>query len=343
MKDHESVSVVVPVFNEADNLRPLHDALTRQLVAVGLPYEIIFVNDGSSDGSMAVLRELGSRDPCVRVVSFSRNFGHQNSITAGLEHAGGEAVIVMDADLQHPPELIPQMVARWREGYQVVFTVRDDGKNVGLFKRWTSAAFYRCINAVSEVPIVPGAADFRLMDRTVVDCLIAMPERSRFLRGMVSWVGFRQIGLPYVAAPRFAGKSKYSVRKMFSLAVQGITSFSSLPLRFSAYLGFFAAVSVIPYGLWAIYAKLFTDQAVPGWASLLISVQFLGGAQLMSIGIIGEYVGRIYNEVKKRPLYVTAELLGFEAAEMYPLPVSQERPAAGSAVSRRVPLRKIAS
>jgi polyisoprenyl-phosphate glycosyltransferase len=320
VKDHESLSVVVPVYNEADNLRPLYEAVTGQLDRLGLPYELIFVNDGSHDPSLALLRRLSAQDPRVKVVSLSRNFGHQSSISAGMDHAAGEAVIVMDADLQHPPELIPEMVARWREGYQVVYTVREDSHDAGLFKRWTSSTFYKCINAVSEVSIVPGAADFRLMDRAVVDCLVAMPERSRFLRGMVSWVGFRQIGLPYVAQPRHAGSSKYSIRKMLSLAVQGLTSFSSLPLRFSAYIGFIAAVSGIPYAIWAVYAKLFTDQAVPGWASLMVAVLFLGGVQLMSIGIIGEYVGRVYTEVKGRPLYIADELIGFDAADTCPIP-----------------------
>lgn len=320
MKDSPVLSVVVPVFNEADNLPALYDALIRQLDALNLPAEIVFVNDGSSDDSLAVLRRLSSQDERAKVVGLSRNFGHQCCITAGIEHASGDAVIVMDADLQHPPELIPQMVARWREGYQVVYTLREDATDTGLLKRWTSSAFYKCINAVSEVPIIANAADFRLMDRAVVNCLLSMPERSRFLRGMISWVGFRQIGLPYVAAPRHAGKSKYSLRKMLSLALQGITSFSSVPLRLSAYIGFVTAVSVIPYAVWGVYAKLFTDQAVHGWASLEVSVLFLGGVQLMSLGIIGEYVSRIYTEVKGRPIYITDELIGFDAARTRPLP-----------------------
>ena len=318
--DHPTLSIVVPVFNEADNLQTLYDALARQLDSLNLPAELIFVNDGSSDDSLATLKRLSSHDGRVKVVGLSRNFGHQCCITAGIDHASGDAVIVMDADLQHPPELIPEMVARWRDGYQVVYTVREDAADTGLFKRWTSSAFYRCINAVSEVPIIANAADFRLMDRAVVNCLIAMPERSRFLRGMISWVGFRQIGIRYVANPRHAGKSKYSVRKMLSLAVQGITSFSSLPLRLSAYIGFATAVSVIPYALWGVYAKLFTDQVVHGWASLEVSVLFLGGVQLMSLGVIGEYVGRIYTEVKGRPIYVADELIGFHATQTCPLP-----------------------
>jgi dolichol-phosphate mannosyltransferase len=275
---------------------------------------VIFVDDGSHDGSLEVLRELSGTDAHVRAVSLSRNFGHQYAITAGMEYARGEAVVVMDADLQHPPELIPKMVDAWRGGVQVVYTVREDDEKASWFKRWTSSAFYKLMNCMSDTPIVPGAADFRLMDRAVVDALVAMPERSRFLRGMVSWLGFRQQSLNYRANPRFSGKSKYSLRRMLTLALQGITSFSSVPLRVSAYIGLFAAVVGLPYAIWAIYAKCFTDITVPGWTSLLIAVLFLGGVQLMSIGVIGEYVGRIYTEVKRRPLYLTKELIGFEQA-----------------------------
>lgn len=314
MDDLSLVSLVVPVFNEAGNLWPLYEAVCRQMEAVGCPYEIVFINDGSEDDSLTVLRRLAGEDGRVRVVGLSRNFGHQNAVSAGLEFARGDAVIVMDADLQHPPELIPQMIAAWREGFHVVYTIREDSKaETGWLKRWTSAAFYKLINVVSDVRIVPGAADFRLMDRTVVNCLVAMPERSRFLRGMVSWVGFRQKALRYRPNPRFSGKSKYSLRKMFALALQGVTSFSSLPLRVSGYLGFLAAVAGLPYAVWAIYAKLFTDTVVPGWTSLVVAILFLGGVQLMSIGVIGEYVGRIYTEVKKRPLYLTEELIGFDS------------------------------
>jgi polyisoprenyl-phosphate glycosyltransferase len=320
MKKAPLLSVVVPVFNEAENLPALYGALSKQFDNLDLAAEIVFVNDGSSDDSLAVMKRLHAEDERVKVVGLSRNFGHQCCLTAGIEHAAGEAVIVMDADLQHPPDLIPAMVARWREGYQVVYTVRDNSAAAGRFKRWSSAAFYRLINAVSEVPIIAHAADFRLMDRTVVNCLMSMPERSRFLRGMISWVGFRQIGLPYVSAPRRAGKSKYSLRKMFSLAVQGITSFSLAPLRLSTYIGFATAVSVIPYALWGVYAKLFTNQVVHGWASLEVSVLFLGGVQLMSLGILGEYVGRIYAEVKGRPVYIADERIGFETLPVNRLP-----------------------
>ena len=345
MDRQEFISVVLPVYNEAPNLRCIHEALTRQMQGLGVPYELIFVNDGSRDESMACLRELHRNDPAVKVLSFSRNFGHQYAVTAGIEHARGTAVITMDADMQHPPELLPQMIALWRDGAQVVHTVRRDSKDTGWFKRWTSAAFYRLINLVSDVPVVANSADFRLMDRAVVDCLVTMRERTRFLRGMVCWVGFVQRSIPYTAHPRFAGQSKYSLRKMLTLAMHGITSFSSVPLRLSAYVGFLASVSGLPYAIWAIYARCFTEVAVPGWASLLVAVLFLGGVQLMSIGVIGEYVGRIYDEVKNRPLYVTAEALGFDVQEQASsrVPVSTStlvgphflRPPYGSEVSYR--------
>lgn len=320
MPARELLSVVVPVYNEAENLRPLHQALTRQLTALDLDYEVIFVDDGSRDGSLAVLRELHAADPHVKAVSLSRNFGHQNALTAGLEHAAGDAVIAMDADLQQPPELIPQMVEHWRAGYQVVFTIRQDGQQIGRFKRWTSRAFYALINRITDTPIVPGAADFRLVDRAVVDTLNSMQERARFLRGLVSWVGYRQIGIPFVVRQRHQGQSKYSLRKMLGLALNGITNFSAFPLRLATYFGFASALVGVPYAFWAIYAHLFTNATVPGWTSLTTILLFLGGVQLISLGIIGEYLGRVYDEVKRRPLYIPQELLGFdELTQIAPL------------------------
>jgi dolichol-phosphate mannosyltransferase len=217
----------------------------------------------------------------------------------------------MDADLQHPPEMIPEMLRLWREGNSVVYTVRSYGAEVSKFKRWSSDLFYWIINNVSNINLIPGAADFRLMDRQVVDYLNSMPESARFVRGMVSWLGFKQVGIPYTAAPRFAGKSKFSLTKMVRLAVEGITSFSTRPLRWSMYLGFFVAVSVVPYSLFAIYQHIFTNQTVPGWSSLIVAISFLGAVQLISLGIIGEYIGRIYTEVKRRPLYTLERTIGF--------------------------------
>lgn len=332
----ERLSVVIPVFNEEGNIRPVYEAVREEIAGLETDFEIIFVDDGSTDGSLPLLKELHTDDPHVRVIGFSRNFGHQSAVSAGISAATGNAVICMDADLQHPPSMIPRMVEQWRAGYQVVYTIREDGADTGLLKRWFSSGFYRFINWISETPVIPGAADFRLMDRSVVDVLVAMPERSRFLRGMVGWLGFNQIGIRYQAASRHSGQSKYSLRKMIQLAFNGIVSFSAVPLRMSGYLGLLAASVWIPYGVWAVYLRVFTDQAVPGWTSLLVIILFLGGVQLMALGILGEYVSRIYTEVKARPLYITQHRLGFDQPHDTPAPESNGHHAATEVV-RTVP------
>jgi dolichol-phosphate mannosyltransferase len=219
---------------------------------------------------------------------------------------------MMDGDLQHPPAMIPDMIARWKEGYDIVYTVREENEGASLFKKFSSASFYGLINNLVDTHIVPHAADFRLMDRKALDCLNSLRERNRFIRGLVSWIGFKQYAMPYTAAKRFSGVTKYSFGKMFAFAVDGIASFSTLPLRFSAAIGFVAALTGLPYAIWAIYLKLFTDESVSGWASMVVAVLFLGGVQLMTLGVIGEYIGRIYEEVKDRPLYIASETLGFD-------------------------------
>jgi dolichol-phosphate mannosyltransferase len=304
------ISVVLPVFDEEENIGEVHEALVTQLVRLGEPYEIIFVDDGSRDGSLERIRELSVRDTHVRGVSLSRNFGHQIAISAGLEYASGDAVIVMDADLQHPPELIPEMVAHWRDGYDVVYTIREGRDHAGPLKRWSASLFYRLMNRMCDIEITANTPDFRLMDRRVVDALRHMPERTRFLRGLVRWVGFRQTSLRFVAAPRTHGKTKYPLSKMIRFSLDGVTAFSTVPLRLASYMGLFAALSGIPYALWAVYARLFTDWAVHGWASVVVALLFLGGVQLISIGIMGEYIGRVYEEAKGRPLFLTRELIG---------------------------------
>ena len=308
------LSVVVPAFNEEESLEAFYAALHGELERLDLRWELIIVNDGSRDRTAGIIRQLHERDSRVQGLLFARNFGHQVAISAGIAHAQGRAVIVMDADLQHPPELIPEMVRLWREGNHVVYTIRTYGPEVGRFKRLSSEMFYNVINKVSNINLIPGAADFRLMDRRVVDYLNAMPENARFVRGMVSWLGFKQVGIPYTAAPRFAGTSKYSLTKMLAFAVEGITSFSTRPLRWSMYLGFFVALSVVPYSILAIYQHLFTNLTVPGWSSLIVAISFLGAVQLIFLGILGEYIGRIYTEVKRRPLYTIEEKIGFQGA-----------------------------
>jgi glycosyltransferase involved in cell wall biosynthesis len=306
---------VVPVYNEQEVLESFYHELIEALDSIDLPFEVIFVDDCSDDDSFALLESLHRNDSRVRVISFSRNFGQMAAISAGLEHASGAAVVIMDADLQHPPSMIAQMVKYWQEGYQVVYTVRSYDPSTPWFKRASSALFYQLINKISEIQIIPGAADFRLIDRQVVDYLNTMPENSRFLRGMISWLGFRQIGIPFQANARVAGESKYSFWRMVRLAMEGFTSFSTLPLKWSTYLGLFSALSGLPYGLFAIYQVIFTNQTVPGWASIIVAILFLGGVQLMSLGVIGEYIGRIYTEVKRRPLYVLEERIGFEEGQ----------------------------
>jgi glycosyltransferase involved in cell wall biosynthesis len=304
------ISIVLPVFDEEENIVEVYEALTDQLVSLGEPYEIVFVDDGSRDGSLERIRELSIRDSNVKGVSLSRNFGHQIAISAGLEYASGDATIVMDADLQHPPDLIPQMIARWREGFDVVYTIREGRDHAGPLKRWSAALYYRLMNRMSDIEITSNTPDFRLMDRRVVEALRQMPERTRFLRGLVRWVGFRQTALRFVAAPRTHGKTKFPLSKMLRFSVDGVTAFSTVPLRLASYVGLFAAVSSIPYALWAIYLRLFTNEAVHGWASVVVAVLFLGGVQLISIGIMGEYLGRVYEEAKGRPLYLTREVIG---------------------------------
>ncbi len=312
MEEAELISIVVPMYNEEGNVRPLYEAIVKEFDELWCTFELIFVDDGSRDESVATVKKLHDSDSRVKLVRLSRNFGHQVALTAGLEAARGAAVVMMDGDLQHPPALIPDMIARWKEGYDIVYTVREETEGAGFMKRFTAASFYGLINRLVDTHIVPNAADFRLMDRKALNCLNSLRERNRFIRGLVSWIGFKQYAMPYTAAKRHSGVTKYSFTKMFAFAVDGIASFSTLPLRFSAAIGFVAAISGLPYALWAIYLKLFTDQSVSGWASMVVAVLFLGGVQLMTLGVIGEYVGRIYEEVKGRPLYIASETVGFD-------------------------------
>ena len=312
------LSVVVPCYNEEAVLRETHRRLGAALEAItereGLDYEVVYVDDGSRDRTPLLLQQLQAGDRRVRVVRFSRNFGHQIAVTAGVEHARGDAVVLIDADLQDPPEVIGEMVARWREGYDVAYGVRTDRPGESAFKRATAKGFYRLINRLSETPIPLDTGDFRLMDRKVVDALQAMPERDRFVRGMVSWVGFRQVAVPYRRDARLAGESKYPLFKMVRFALDGVTSFSVQPLRVATWLGFAVSALALVGIVYALGLRLFTSTWVAGWTAMMIAVLFLGGVQLLSLGVIGEYIGRIYGEAKRRPLYLVQERLGFERA-----------------------------
>lgn len=297
----------------------------------GLDYEIVFVDDGSADRTGELLAMLQAGDPHTRVVRFSRNFGHQTAVTAGLEHATGDAVVLIDADLQDPPELIPEFVARWRDGHDVAYGVRTDRPGETRFKLATAKLFYRLLGRLSNTEIPMDTGDFRLMDRRVVNALMSMPERDRFVRGMVAWVGFRQVAVPYTRAPRFAGESKYPLFRMMRFALDGLTSFSVAPLHAATWIGFIASAMALLGVAYALYLRLFTNIWVTGWTALFIAVLFVGGAQLLSLGIIGEYIGRIYAESKRRPLYLVQERLGFDRATApaeLPVPVYREPEAA---------------
>ena len=305
-------SVVVPVCNEEAALPELHRRLTLVMESLGDGYEVVFIDDGSSDGSFSLLVEIARRDPAVVVIKLSRNFGHQIALTAGLDYARGEAVITMDADLQHPPELIPRLVGEWQQGYQVVYGVRTFTEAEGLLKRWTSRTFYALLQRLSDTEISPAAPDFRLLDRAAVDTLRTVRERNRFLRGLVGWVGYRQKAVPFTEAARYGGVAKYSWRAMFRLAVDAIVSFSTVPLRLVTYLGLLVSLLSFVYAVYVLWARLFTDRAVPGWASITVALLTLAGAQLIGLGIIGEYIGRIYEESKQRPLYVIERVVRSE-------------------------------
>ncbi|MBO9368067.1 MAG: glycosyltransferase family 2 protein [Chloroflexi bacterium] len=300
-------SIVVPVYNEAENLPELHRRVREVMESLGEPWELILVDDGSSDGSTEHIRRLAQEDAHVRAILFARNFGHQIAVTAGLDYARGRAVIIMDADLQDPPEVIPRLIERWREGYEVVYAVRAEREGETWFKKTTAALFYRLIYRIADVKIPLDTGDFRLLDRKVVDVLRQMREHHRFLRGMAAWVGFRQIGVEYHRAPRFAGETKYPFRKMLRLALNAITGFSYFPLQLATFFGFFSAGIAILSIPAVVILRLTGWQAFYGQATTLIAVLFLGGVQLISLGILGEYIGRIYDEVKGRPLYIVRE------------------------------------
>jgi len=309
------ISIVVPCFNEEEVLRSTNRRLVMVLEQLSLSFEILYVDDGSTDATPEILRELQALDERIRVIRFSRNFGHQMAITAGLEHAAGDAVAIIDADLQDPPEVLADFVAKWTEGFQVVYGVRTERDGETAFKLWTAKIFYRTMGNLSDTEIPLDTGDFRLMDRRVVDALLAMPERDRFVRGMVSWLGFLQAPVPYRRAVRAAGVTKFSFFKMVKFATDGIVSFSILPLRLATWVGFAASgIALLGVVITVVERLMGVEGLVKGWASVLVAILFIGGVQLICMGIIGEYVGRIYGESKRRPLYVLRERLGFESA-----------------------------
>lgn len=310
------LSVVVPCFNEEAVIRETHRGLVAALEKVPeLDFELIYVDDGSRDATLKLLRGLQRMDERVRVLALSRNFGQQIAVTAGLQCAEGDAVVIIDSDLQDPPDVILEMLEHWREGVDVAYGLRTEREGETTFKRWTASAFYRLINRIADVAIPVDTGDFRLMDRKVVNAFLAMPERDRLMRGMVAWTGFRQEPVPYRRAVRTAGETKYSFRKMLRLAIDGILSFSMVPVRLATYGGFCASGLALLGIACALGLRIFFDIWITGWTLLFIAIVFFGGVQLVFIGIMGEYLGRIYGEVKRRPLYLIKERLGFAATD----------------------------
>ena len=300
-------SIIAPIYNEKENLPELYRRIAEVMESSGETWELILVDDGSTDGSTEKIHELAEADVRIRKLIFARNFGHQIAITAGWDHARGDAVVIIDADLQDPPEVILELAKKWKEGYEVVYAVRAEREGESWFKLWTASLFYRLIYRITDVKIPVDTGDFRLMDRKVVDVLKQMRERHRFPRGMSAWVGFKQVGVEYKRAARHAGVTKYPFKKMLKLAVNAITSFSYFPLQVATFFGFFSAgVAILAIPI-VVYMRVTGSQAFFGQATTLIAVLFLGGVQLISLGILGEYIGRLYDEAKGRPLYILRE------------------------------------
>ena len=313
MSKKPTYSIIAPVYNEEGNLRELYAQMKQTLDPTGETWELVLVNDGSRDRSLEIMQTLRQQDPRVKIVDFAKNFGHQLAVTAGLDYAQGDAVVIIDADLQDPPAVILRMIKQWKQGYQVVYAVRSERKGESWFKEFTAKAFYRLIYRITDVDIPLDTGDFRLMDRKVVDTLKTMRERHRFIRGMTSWVGFKQTGVEYVREERFAGETHYPFKKMLKFALDAITGFSYLPLQIATYAGFAIAALSAVAALAVIYARLFLEsKAFLGQATTLVVVLFLGGIQLITLGVIGEYLGRIYDEVRGRPLYIVSRASGFE-------------------------------
>jgi polyisoprenyl-phosphate glycosyltransferase len=306
-ENHFKLSVIIPCYNEEENISNLFQELSKQLLTYP-DCEIIFVDDGSHDKSIEILKSLASKDERLKYISFSRNFGHQNALKAGLDYSSGDCVVSLDADMQHPPEMISKLITKWKEGFDVVYTIRVNEEGISFFKKLTSKTFYQIINFLSNTSVEQGAAGFRLLDRKVVDEIKKFDESYLFIRGIVSWVGFKQISIEYKPNDRFAGTTKYSLKKMVHFASSGITSFSTKPLKISIYAGFIIALIAFIYGLYVIYSAFFTNKVVPGWASVATSVLFIGGLQLIMIGILGEYLGKLFIENKRRPNYIIKDM-----------------------------------
>jgi len=309
------ISVVIPIHNESVALPVLYDRLNKMASTRAEQFEFIFINDASKDNSFQIMQDLHKKDPRVKVANLSRNFGHQIAVTAGIDLSRGDAVILMDGDLQDPPEVIPQLVDKWHEGFEVVYAVREKRNGETIFKKFSAQMFYRTLRKITGLDLPLDAGDFRLMGHRVVDALQNMREGHRYIRGMVSWVGYKQTGVMYSRDSRYGGETKYTLLKMMKFAVDGITSFSDLPLKFASYLGFFSTIVAVLLILKVFFSFFVFHNAVPGWASLMVVVLFIGGVQLVVLGIMGEYIGRTHDEVRGRPLYFLDETFGFDREE----------------------------
>lgn len=322
------VSVLIPILNEERNLPELAARLPKAFDKLGLEWRVLFVDDGSTDGSMDIIRKLNAQDHRFGGISFSRNFGKEIAVAAGLRHVTGEACIIMDADLQHPPEMLETFIKRWQEGYDIVYGQRIDRRLDGPVYRFLARFFYRLFNFLVDTDIPKNAGDFRLLSRRAIDAMNTLKERARFNKGLYSWIGFKSIAVPYSAAGRKHGFSKWSLRRLVSYAVDGMTSFSTLPLRLSSLLGMLISVMAIAYSAVFLFSTVIYGRGQPGFPTLIISVMFFSGAQLISLGIIGEYLGRVYDEVKARPLYIIADQVGLDSIEATPIAAAPTEPKA---------------
>ncbi|MDR1665306.1 MAG: glycosyltransferase family 2 protein [Clostridiales bacterium] len=308
-------SVVIPAYNEQEVIAETYRRLTSVMRGMGETYELVFVNDGSRDETAKIIAGFCESDSSVRLLNFTRNFGHMPALTAGMDYAQGAAVFVIDADLQDPPEVFPQMAALWKQGYDVVYGKRKRRRGETVFKRWSAKIFYRLINALTTVELPVDTGEFRLIDRKVCDAVNQLHEKNRYIRGLVSWVGFKQVAVEYVREERFAGETKYPLKKMLAFAMDALTSFSYKPLKLATTLGFFISLLSFVYMLFILFQRLFTDTTITGWASTVGLILFTQGIVLMILGLMGEYIGRIYDEIKNRPVYILREKLGYENAE----------------------------
>lgn len=315
MKSKIRYSIIVPMYNEEAVIHETYRRLKTVMNKTGEAYELLFINDGSKDRSAEIIRECSYWDPTVKLIDFSRNFGHQIAITAGMDYAAGDAVIIIDADLQDPPELILDMISKWEDGFEVVYAKRTKRSGESKFKKWSASLFYRVLKASADVPIPVDTGDFRLIDRRVVDELKRLPENNRFVRGLVSWVGFRQTALEYERDERLAGETKYPLKRMIKLCVDGITSFSYKPLKLAGYLGALLSGAGFLYFFYVLYLAIFTDATIKGWPSMIGIMVIFNGFVLLMLGIMGEYVGRIYDETKGRPLYIVRDSYGIASHE----------------------------